>query len=58
MILYSIYLNDFIMTDRSDIKFYDPQIDIKKKLVDEKLQFVPNTQIPLPSEVEISGTIS
>lgn len=42
------------MTDRSEIKFYDPQIDIKKKLVDKKLQFIPGTEIPLPSEVEIS----
>ena len=42
------------MTNKEEIKFYDPQIDIKKKLVDRKLQFIKNTNIPLPSEVEIS----
>ena len=42
------------MTNKEEIKFYDPQIDIKKKLVDRKLQFIKNTYIPLPSEVEIS----
>ena len=36
------------------INFFDPQITEKKKLVDEKFQFVPGTKIPLPSEVEIS----
>ena len=42
------------MTEKSEIKFYDPQIDVKKKLVDKRLQFIKNTNIPLPSEVEIS----
>ena len=36
------------------INFFDPQITAKKKLVDNKFQFVPGTKIPLPSEVEIS----
>jgi len=36
------------------INFFDPQITEKKKLVDEKFQFVPGGKIPLPSEVEIS----
>ena len=35
-------------------KFFDPTIKIKKKLVDEKFQFIKNSDIPLPSEVEIS----
>ena len=42
------------MTDKSEIKFYDPQIDIKKKSVSDRLQFIPNTKTPLPSEIEIS----
>ena len=36
------------------INFFDPEIIHKKKLVDNKFQFVPGTNIPLPSEVEIS----
>ena len=36
------------------INFFDPQINIKKKLVNEKFQYLPGTKIPLPSEVEIS----
>ena len=36
------------------INFFDPQITVKKKLVDEKFQYIPGTKIPLPSEVEIS----
>ena len=36
------------------IKFFDPQISVKKKLVNEKFQYIPGTKIPLPSEVEIS----
>ncbi len=35
-------------------KFFDPTIKIKSKLVDEKFQYIKNTDIPLPSEVEIS----
>ena len=42
------------MTAKSKIKFYDPQIDVKKALVDSRLQYIPDTNIPLPSEVEIS----
>lgn len=42
------------MTKKEDLKFFDPQIEIKEKAVAERLQFVPNTKIPLPSEVEIS----
>ena len=36
------------------IKFFDPQISVKKKLVNDKFQYIPGTKIPLPSEVEIS----
>ena len=36
------------------INFFDPQIPVKKKLVNEKFQYLPGTKIPLPSEVEIS----
>ncbi len=42
------------MNKKTEVKYYDPQIDVKKKLVDRNLQFIPNTIIPLPSEVEIS----
>ena len=35
-------------------KFFDPTINIKKKLVDGKFQYIKGTDIPLPSEVEIS----
>ena len=42
------------MASKEDVKFYDPQIDVKKKLVDSNLQFLKDTDIPLPSEVEIS----
>ena len=36
------------------IKFFDPQITVKKKLVNQNFQYLPGTKIPLPSEVEIS----
>ena len=36
------------------INFFDPEITPKKKLVDNKFQLVPGTNIPLPSQVEIS----
>ena len=36
------------------INFFDPLINVKKKLVNEKFQYLPGTKIPLPSEVEIS----
>jgi len=36
------------------INFFDPQILHKKKLVFEKFQYILGTEIPLPSEVEIS----
>ena len=39
---------------KEDLKFFDPQIKVKKKAIAERLQFFPNTKIPLPSEVEIS----
>ena len=42
------------MTKIEELKFYDPQIEFKKKAVSDRLQFIPNTKIPLPSEVEIS----
>ena len=42
------------MTRKEDLKFFDPQIEVKEQAVAERLQFIPNTKIPLPSEVEIS----
>ena len=36
------------------INFLDPQISVKKILVEEKFQFIPGSKIPMPSEVEIS----
>lgn len=36
------------------IKFYDPQIDFKKKSIKGMLQFFEGTNYPLPSEIEIS----
>ena len=42
------------MTKKEDIKFFDPQIEVKELAVAERLQFFPNTKIPLPSEIEIS----
>ena len=36
------------------IKFLDPTIKSKRKLVQERFQFIEGTNIPLPSEVEIS----
>ena len=36
------------------VKFLDPQIDFKRKSIEKRLQFFPNTKVPLPSEVEIS----
>jgi len=42
------------MTKKEDLKFFDPQIEVKEQAVAERLQFLPNSQIPLPSEVEIS----
>ena len=42
------------MTNKKDIKFYDPQIDVKRTAVANRLHCIPNTKIPLPSEIEIS----
>ena len=42
------------MTKKEELKFFDPQIEVKEKAVAERLQFLPNSQTPLPSEVEIS----
>ena len=39
---------------KEDLKFFDPQIEVKEQAVAERLQFLPNSEIPLPSEVEIS----
>ena len=36
------------------VKFYDPNIPNKSKKSDEVFQLIPNTDFPLPSEVEIS----
>ncbi len=42
------------MEPSNEPKFFDPSIRVKKKLVDGKFQFIKGTDIPLPSEVEIS----
>ena len=42
------------MTKKEDLKFFDPQIEVKELAVAERLQFFPNSKTPLPSEVEIS----
>ena len=42
------------MTKKENLKFFDPQIEVKEKAVAQRLQFIPNSKIPLPSEVEIS----
>ena len=42
------------MTKIEELKFYDPQIDLKKKAVSDRIQFFPNSKTPMPSEVEIS----
>ena len=36
------------------IKFLDPNIKRKSKLVNEQLTFIPKSNFPLPSEIEIS----
>ena len=42
------------MTKKSDLKFYDPQIEFKEAQVGSRLQFLKGTKIPIPAEVEIS----
>ena len=42
------------MTKKEELKFFDPQIEVKEKAVAQRLQYIPKTNIPLPSEVEIS----
>ena len=42
------------MTKKEDLKYFDPQISVKEQAVAERLQFVPGTKTPLPSEIEIS----
>ena len=42
------------MNREENIKFFDPQITVKNKSVKDRLQFLPNSKVPLPSEVEIS----
>ncbi len=39
---------------KKEIKFKDPQLDFKKKSIQDRLQYFDNTKIPLPSEIEIS----
>ena len=39
---------------KKEIKFIDPQLGFKKQSIQERLQYLGTTQIPLPSEVEIS----
>jgi len=41
-------------TNKEDLKYFDPQIEFKEQAVAERLQYIPNSNIPLPSEVEIS----
>ena len=38
----------------TEIKFFDPNIPNKSKKSNEVFQYIPNTNLPLPSEVEIS----
>ena len=45
------------MTNKEDIKYFDPQISVKEQAVAERLQFVPGTRTPLPSEIEISSLV-
>ena len=33
------------MTKKEDLKFFDPQIEVKKKAIAERLQFFPNYSI-------------
>ena len=40
------------MTKKEDLKFFDPQITIKEQAVAQRLQFLPNSNTPLPSENE------
>ena len=42
------------MTNKEDLKFFDPQIEVKEKAVAERLQFLPGTKTPMPAEAEIS----
>lgn len=37
-----------------EIKFFDPSIDRKKNITYKNFRFIKNTNIPMPSEVEIS----
>ena len=32
------------MTNKEDLKFFDPQIEVKEKAVAERLQFLPGTK--------------
>ena len=41
---------------KKDIKYYDKNIDRKSEIVQQSLQFFKNTNIPLPSVVEISDS--
>ena len=36
------------------IKFLDPQINFKKKSIEDSLNLIESTNFPMPSEVEIS----
>ncbi len=42
------------MKNEKKIKFFDPQIKFKKNTIDKRLQYLKNSNIPLPSEIEIS----
>ncbi len=42
------------MSDKPKLKYFDPQITIKDKAVGDRLQYIPGTKLPMPSEIEIS----
>ena len=33
------------MTKKEDLKFFDPQIEVKEKAVAQRLEFIPKTKI-------------
>ena len=42
------------MSDKPKLKYFDPQITIKDKAVGDRLQYIPGTKLPMPSDIEIS----
>ena len=43
------------MTKKEELKFFDPQIEVKEKAVAERLQFLPNVHHCLQKEISESG---